>query len=489
MLGSNQRHKHLRTIAQNSVAVIATLVLTAQLAAAQDLIRLPAVADLSSQWGALATAKRPEASNTALDGVTDGGDPGTGQPARSGQRHRITLEQVKQQSANRVASPMAHMSQLAVEAARQHRLGVQADYFPKFGATFVNLHFTDFLGQIIQVRRPVLGTVTEVPAPIINQNLTIAALTFVQPITPLFEVRQAVRIARADERIAIAKAAASISKNARDSEIEANYFKLLIAQRQLISAEWKAQSAEKRLQKASAFVDLVQISGQGAETPGARKEVETAAATVRELAASLNRVMDWPDDTELDLTMPDPLVENVSLQEISDKSTAVNPALVEAEQTVVKARAAYSISKMAYFPTVAAVAGYLFQNAFPAVNSNFGYGGVMASYTLFDFGKREHAIKEAHAQLEMAETALQLTKAKIGADVKKSYFELERSRQLSLVAQKMGSSTALLIKVSAISESLEVKAARAEVEVEMIEADFAHRQAFNRLKALTGSER
>jgi hypothetical protein len=195
--------------------------------------------------------------------------------------------------------------------------------------------------------------------------------------------------------------------------------------------------------------------------------------------------MGWPDDTELELALPDPLVENISLQEVADKSTAANPALVEAEQTVVKARAASSISKMAYVPTVAAVAGYMFQNVLPAVNSNFGYGGVMASYTLFDFGKREHAVKEARARLEMAETAVRLTKAKLAADVKKSYFELERSRQLSQVVQKMASSTALLMKVSSDSESPEVRKARADVELEMLEADFAHRQAFNRLKALT----
>jgi len=112
----------------------------------------------------------------------------------------------------------------------------------------------------------------------------------------------------------------------------------------------------------------------------------------------------------------------------------------------------------------------------------------MTSDTLSDFGKREHAVKEARAQLEMAETALQLTRAKLSADVKKSYFELERSRQLSQVTQKMGSSAALLMRVSSDSESLEVRAARADVEVEMIEADFAHRQAFNRLKALIGPE-
>jgi outer membrane protein TolC len=401
----------------------------------------------------------------------------------------VTLQQVQQQSANRLASPVARMSQLSVEAAKQHRLGVEADYFPKFGATFLNLHTTDFLGQLVQVRRPFNGSVLEIPAQIVNQNLTIAALTFVQPITPLFEVRQAVQIARADERIALAKAAAAVSKNARDAEIEKTYFKLLIAKRQLTSAEWKLKNSESRPLYASASSDLIPVSGEEAGPINARKAVENAATTVREVTATLNRAMGWPEDTQLDLAMPDPLIENISLQEVSQKSTAGNAVLVEAEQTVVKARAASSISKMAYIPTVAAVGGYLFQNALPAVNSNFGYGGVIASYTLFDFGKREHAVKEAHAQLEMAETALQLAKIKVAADVQKSYLELERSRQLSHLAQKMGSSTALLLKASSDSESLEVKATRADVEVEMLDADFAHRQAFNHLKALFGPER
>jgi hypothetical protein len=48
----------------------------------------------------------------------------------------------------------------------------------------------------------------------------------------------------------------------------------------------------------------------------------------------------------------------------------------------------------------------------------------------------------------------------------------------------MGSSTALLMKVSSDSESLEVRNALADVKLEMLEADFAHRPAFNRLKAL-----
>jgi hypothetical protein len=44
------------------------------------------------------------------------------------------------------------------------------------------------------------------------------------------------------------------------------------------------------------------------------------------------------------------------------------------------------------------------------------------------------------------------------------------------------------MKVSSDFESLEVRAARADVELQMLEADFAHRQAFKRLKALLGPE-
>ena len=491
---SNWKHKHLSTIALNSVVIASVAV---KIAFAQNLppavppllpgtsaIRLPGLSGLSPFSWDLVTADRPGRVSNAVVGGFAGGRDSVEQPVQPARPRRINLEQVKQ-SANRMASPLAYLSHLSVEAAKQHRLGVQADYFPKFGATFMNLHATDFLGQIARFRGPLGRLFPPVPVQVINQDSTVAALTFVQPITPLFAVREAVRIARADERIAMAKAAASVSKNARDTGIEETYFQLLIAQRQLTSAEWKLRSGERQRLYASAAVDLVRANPEQEMRTEARKAVDSAAGRVRELTASLNQIMGWPDDTELELVVPDPLVENISLQEVADKSPAANPALVEAEQTVVKARAAASLSKMAYFPVVAAVSGYAFQNILPAVNSNFGYGGVMASYTLFDFGKREHAVKEARAQLGMAETALQLTKAKMAADVKKSYLELERSRQLSQVVQKMGSSTALLMKISSDSEDLEVRRARADVQLEMIEADFAHRQAWNHLKALT----
>ena len=99
----------------------------------------------------------------------------------------------------------------------------------------------------------------------------------------------------------------------------------------------------------------------------------------------------------------------------------------------------------------------------------------MASYNLVDFGKPERAVKEARAQLGIAEIALQMAKFKIPANMKKFYFELERSRQLSQMAQKMGPSVARSMNVNSASESSEVKTARANMEAEMLEADLAHR--------------
>src|SRR5215472_17855493 len=148
MPGSDRKHNHLPISARHSVAIIATaLVLAVKIAVAQDLpsavptalpgistTRLPGSSGLFSFSGTVVTAGRPgQVRNAIAVGFADGGDSAAGRP------RRITLEQVKQ-SANRMTSPLAYMSQLSVEAAKQHRLGVQADYFPKFGATFMNLH-------------------------------------------------------------------------------------------------------------------------------------------------------------------------------------------------------------------------------------------------------------------------------------------------------------------------------------------------------------
>src|SRR5262249_34198472 len=92
----------------------------------------PGVSALAGVPGTISGVGAGDAGGVGVDAAQ--GAQGGG-AVRSGRPLRVTLEQVRQQSANRVAAPVAYLSQLSVEAARQHRLGVQADYYPKFGAT------------------------------------------------------------------------------------------------------------------------------------------------------------------------------------------------------------------------------------------------------------------------------------------------------------------------------------------------------------------
>ena len=147
---------------------------------------------------------------------------------RTGGPRRLTLGQAQQQAA--ASNPMAHLAQLQVEAARQHRLGAESDYFPKISSTLTNFHFNKFMGKEVTVQRPIAGETTTAGVPLAGKDQTLVAVTAAQPITPLFKLREVVNIARADEHVAMAKAGMPFETA---SNVEKAYYGLLVAQRQL----------------------------------------------------------------------------------------------------------------------------------------------------------------------------------------------------------------------------------------------------------------
>jgi outer membrane protein TolC len=295
-----------------------------------------------------------------------------------------------------------------------------------------------------------------------------------------------VKIARSDETIARAKTGAPAAETA--SKVETNYFDLMIAQRELVSAEAESRKIQVKWLSASSSGAPRVSTQQETDVIGAEKEVMLATSKVKELTASLNNLLGLPEETKLELAPPDPLTENTSMDEAVDKALAANVEVVEAEQTAVKAKAGSALSKMQYFPSVAIVGGYTNQNALKIIlPSDFSYIGVIATYTVFDFGKRERGVKESDAQAEMAEMAVPLTKAKVSAEVKSSYFELERSRKLSQLARRMVSSTQV-VEASVQSDNSEVESAQAKMEADMFRAELEYRQAYSRLKNLMGGK-
>jgi len=394
---------------------------------------------------------------------------------------RLTLDDAQQAAAG-PTNPLMRLGELQVEAAKQHRLGVQGLYYPNVSTFLDNLHLNKQTGEVLALPR--LGLA--LPVNIFAKNSTIFNGTATQPVTPLFSVYQLVKIARADENIARAKAGMPVAEAAM--KVEKNFFDLLVAQRELTSAEADAKRVQAKWLTASNSGTPIVSTVQETDMLGAEKAVLLSTGKVQELTASLNQMIGLPQETKLELIPPPPLVEDISQQAATDKAAA-NPAVIEAEQTAIKAHAGLALSKLTYVPTVAIFGGYANGNFISntILPKDFTYLGFVATFTLFDGFKREHGVKEAKAQAEMADLGVQLTKAKVAAGVKSSSLELERSRQLYQLARRMVSASQF-VEASYKPDDPEAVSARAKMEADMFRAELEYRQAYARLKAEMGAQ-
>jgi outer membrane protein TolC len=414
--------------------------------------------------------------------LADDSTPYSGEAKHQSGHRRLTLAQAQQQAqATDAANPMAHIAALGAEAAKQHRLGAESDYFPKISSTLTNFHFNKFMGQTIEFQRPINGGTVTAGLPLAGKDQTLIALSAAQPLTPLLKLHEVVNIARADERLARAKAGMPIETAAN---VEKDYYALLVAERELVVAKSAAQAIQAKTLLASTTPTLPSENAE--QEIAAAKQLVMADSRVKQLTVALNDRIGYPSDTELELVPPDTIVEDITLKEVADKALAANPEVVEAESNVAKARAASKLSKLDYVPDFLLMGGYAYNdNSIPLLPRDFSFIGIMGSYTLFDFGKREHTIKERSATLGQAEAALELTKAKVAAAVKASYFDMDRSRQMTQLAHRI--SQEMSVKpISYTANDPDRASAQAKVDIEILQADLEYRQALARLKAMMG---
>jgi len=392
---------------------------------------------------------------------------------------RLTLDEAQQAAAG-ANNPLVRLGELQVEAAKQHRLGVEAQYFPNLSSSFFDLHYNKHPGDVLSAGPP------PVAVNIINKDSNAVNLLAVQPITPLLSIYQLAKIARADENIARAKAGLPVAETAM--KVENTFFELLVAQRELTGAEADSKKIQAKWLTASNSGVTSISTEQEQEMISAEKAILGPASKVKELTASLDELLGLPEETRLELVPPAPLVEDTSLQEVADKAMAANAEVVEAEQTAIKAHAGLTLTKLTYVPTVAVLGGYAFQDMINLVlPRSFGYIGASASWTIFDFGKREHGVKESRANAEAADLGVQLTKAKVASAVKSSYLELDRSRKFYQLARRMVSASQF-VESSYQPDDPEVASARAKMEADMFRAELEYRQAYAKVKALMGAQ-
>jgi outer membrane protein TolC len=359
---------------------------------------------------------------------------------------RITLEEAL---ARAVATNALVAASAGVDAAHWRHKAVQSDYFPRVGAYLVNLHFNKLMGDTIQLfRRGIIFPTVSRAVPIFDKDMTYVGPTVTQPLTPLFKIHEAVRIAKADERVARAKANAASVQLAAD--VERAYFDLLIAQRRQAEARANVEMAERKLQIASAAA--TQVDGMTERETAlleAKKALLAASDKVTELTNSLTELTGLPEDSRLELIPPPPVVieaefsrQQPQKQQQPQKPRPViayNPEIVEAEETVVKAKAAHCLAKLEYVSDAVITGGYMFQTGIPALPDDFSWIGVIATWTIFDFFKRERTIKERGAQVTMAKANLEMVRAKVAAAAQKTVVDLDRTRRILELTRRVAS--------------------------------------------------
>ena len=337
---------------------------------------------------------------------------------------RIGLEEAKQLAlANSKLRSLAYMN---IQAKQEGVYVMEADYYPKVLANFTGFHFDEPLGKVLVPRLPLPSVAVNV----FNQDFGMTSLTAVQPITALLKVRQGVVVTEADRRIA--ESQSQQADRAIAGGVEQLYCGLLAANRIFAAASSANEAAAKM---PPAMLQTVEARVAALE---AKQAIQAVSAQAWELAAQLNGMLDFPPSTRLELIELAPVEAPVySADQAVACAVSHSPEVFQAEQDAVKAEAALKLAKLDYLPDVMVFGGYVNQNGINAIQSDFSYAGVMANITLFEGGKRVHAVRQAETVAAMARQKACQTRDEVGLKAQKAFREYEQAKESLKTAEEM----------------------------------------------------
>jgi outer membrane protein len=136
----------------------------------------------------------------------------------------------------------------------------------------------------------------------------------------------------------------------------------------------------------------------------------------------------------------------LSLQDCLQKAHDNNPALKSAAWDSRIAQESSRMASAAFYPRVDANAGYTMQLEPQAVKlegitaetqePNFAFAGIAATYTLYDFGRRDARIQQANANTEAASQGYLFNKGDITLQVIEAYFRILETDRLIQAADE-----------------------------------------------------
>jgi outer membrane protein TolC len=404
----------------------------------------------------------------------------------AGHVYRLTLEDAKQRAlAN---NKLLNLAGLNVDSKGYAIRAAQADYFPKIIGTAVYLRFNDDLGEVVTLggrtisgpRGRPLATIRArlFNVAVINQDTTIANISALQPITDLLKVRQGVKLAQADQQVAQAQLEAGMRKLV--SGVEQLYWGLLAARRIQAGAVEGVRGAEQLAATGS-------LEGRTALVE-ARQGLQQVENQIADLQEQMNGLLDLPLCTTLDLVEPPlPVVPFHCADDAIGLALGASPEVREAEANIQKARAALAAGKLDYVPSIAVTGGFTKQTAADYIQQDFGYIGVVGSYTFYEGGKRRAVIHERQDLVAMATLKLHQTQDEVRQNAAKAFREVVEAQAALQTAQELVALRKEAEKQATTPAALiAATQARALAEVDAIKAELAYREACVKLNALTG---
>jgi multidrug efflux pump subunit AcrB/outer membrane protein TolC len=336
------------------------------------------------------------------------------------------------------------ISREKIEENRQRIVSAKSRYYPHLSNETSFLVLSD--KELVTVPAGSLGTIPGLgPFPTqdtsINQgsdSLLLSTTTLSQPLTQLFKIHEAHKIAEADH--AIAESDARKTEDDIIFAVHQLYYGLLIAQKQKEAAQAAVAAAREGLRESEDAVragNVLDVAATGSRVQLLQGRQALLAAEIQQsdVMTELNDLLGLALDTELVVAeLADPFPAQQAFPDYLREALSRNPELQAAKGSVLKADHAVSAARDEYIPDVSLFARYTYQNGAPFVAGNIGTFGAQMTWNIFDWGERRGVVCQRRSQLTQARENLKRIEQRITVEVTKAYRKLERTRMLMDVA-------------------------------------------------------
>ena len=430
---------------------------------------------------------------------------GAGIPAGADAETRaLTLDEAVQLALERNTALKIAAARVLEKA--QARTAARSDYFPRLSDSAAYTMLSN--NQIVTIPAgalgtvPVLGEFPQSPVEISQGSDTtlLNTLTLKQPLTQLLKVRDAERIAAAEQGVSEAQrlqAEADVVLG-----VKRCYFGLLLAQKQIETARAAIVVAEGKYREgrdAETAETVLPVVASGARVKLLQKRQSLLAAEIQmaDRSAELSDLTGLPLDTQYaPIHPPFEVADPGPRQAYVDAAMVRNPDIRAAREAANKAENAVNAARHDYIPDIGLFGSYIHQDGVPFVREDIGVVGLKMDWELFDWGKKRAVLGQRRMQSTQAAENLKRVQQQVEVAVGKAYRKLAQTRMMLTVARealalqnerlRIGSDQleAMLITVSAHDELV---ADRKQAEFDELRARIGYSLALAELNRVVGT--